>query len=98
MMKKGDYNIPYMFNDDEMQRNFHMNYFIKPIAFGRTFILANFTFLPQIVEVNEFQGWNEFLNIFEDMYTGLVGAFYSTLASINEDNASLRSIIGSFEI
>ena len=87
-----------MFDDDEMQRNFHMNFFIRPITFGRTFILANFVFLPQIVEVFKFQGWNEFLSIFEDVYTGLVSAFYSTLVSIDEDNTSLTSIIRSFEI
>ena len=88
MTKKGDYGVPYMFDEDEMQMNFHNNYFIRPIAFRRTFILANFTFLPQIVEVFEFQGWNEFLSISEDIYTGLVSAFYSTLASVDEDNMS----------
>ena len=98
MTKKGDYSIPYMFNDKEMQRNFHINFFIRPIAYGRSFDLVNFSSLSQIVEVFEFQGWNEFLRIFEDIYTGLVGAFYSILASVDEDNTSLRSIIRSFEI
>ena len=60
--------------------------------------MANFAFLPQIVKVFEFQGWNDFLSISEDVYTGVVGAFYSTLASVHEDNTSLRSIIRSFEI
>ena len=32
------------------------------------------------------------------IYTRLVAAFYSTLTSVDEDNTSLRSIIGSFEI
>ena len=60
--------------------------------------MANFAFLLQIVEVFEFQGWKEFLSISEDVYTGLVDAFYSTLVSVDEDNTSLRSITGSFEI
>ena len=38
------------------------------------------------------------MRISEDVYTGLIGAFYSTFAPVNEDNISLRSIIGSFEI
>ena len=98
MMKKGDYIVPYMLDDEEMQTNFHRNFFIRPIAFGKSFILENFSFLPQIVEFFEFQGWNEFLSISEDVNIELVGAFYSTLASVDEDNTSLRSIIGSFEI
>ena len=38
------------------------------------------------------------MNISTDIYTELVAAFYSTLVPTNEDNASLRSIIRSFEI
>ena len=81
-----------------MKANFHRNFFIKPIAFGKSFAMENFSSLPQIVEVFEFQGWNDFLRISEDVYTGLVATFYSTLAPVDEDNTSLRSIIGSFEI
>ena len=36
--------------------------------------------------------------IYEDVYTGVVAAFYSTLESVDEDNTSLRSIVGSFEL
>ena len=60
--------------------------------------MENFSSPSLIVEVFEFQGWNDFLRISEDVYTGLVAAFYSTLAPVDEDNTSLRSIIGSFEI
>ena len=49
------------------------------------------------MEVFKFQGWNYFLKISEVVYIGLVVAFYSTLALVDEDNTSLRSIIGSFE-
>ena len=38
------------------------------------------------------------MRISEDIYIGLVVAFYSTLAPVDEDNTSLRSINGSFEI
>ena len=50
------------------------------------------------MEAFEFQGWNNFLRISEYMYTGVVAAFYSTLASVDEDNTFVRSIVGSFEI
>ena len=97
-MKKGDYNIPCIFDDEEMQSNFHRNFFIKHITFGRRFAVENFSFLPQIVEIFEFQEWNDFLRIYEYVYTGLVAAFYSILAPVDEDNTSSRSLIGSFEI
>ena len=38
------------------------------------------------------------MRISKDIYTGLVPAFYKALASTDEDNTSLRSIIGSFGI
>ena len=98
MMKKGDYNVPCIFNDEEMQTNFHRNFFIRPIAFKRSFAMENFSCLPQIIEISEFQGWNDFMRISKNVYTGLVIAFYSTLAPVDEDNTSLRSIIRSFEI
>ena len=98
MTKKGDYSVLYMFNDEEMQINFHKNFFIRPIAFGRSFEMENFSSLIQIFEVFEFQGWNDFLRISKDTYMRLVAAFYSNLAPIDKDNSSLRSIVGSFEI
>ena len=54
--------------------------------------------LSHVFKVFEFQGWNSFLSIIEDIYTGLVPSFYSTLVSMDEDNTSSRNIIGSFEI
>ena len=60
--------------------------------------MENFTTLPEVFDVFEFQGWNKFLRILENIYTGLISTFYSTLVSSDEDNISLRSIIGSFEI
>ena len=38
------------------------------------------------------------MRILEDVYTRVVAALYSTLASVNEDNTSVRSIIRSFKI
>ena len=87
-----------MFDDDEMQNRFHRQFFIRPIAFGRSFEMENFLSLHQIIEVFEFQGWNDFLRISKDVYIGVVSAFYSTLALVDEENTSIRSIIGSFEI
>ena len=60
--------------------------------------MENFSSPYQIIEVSELQGWNDFLRISKDTYTGLVAAFYSTLLFADEDNTSLISIIGSFEI
>ena len=54
MTKKGDYNIPYMFDDDEMQTRFPRHFLIRLIAFGRSFEIENFLSLPQIIEVFEF--------------------------------------------
>ena len=82
-----------MFDDDGMQRNFQKNFFSRPIASGRSFYLENFTTLLEVYKVFEFQGWNDFLRIFEDIYTGLVPTFYSTLISTDEDNTSLKSIV-----
>ena len=62
------------------------------------FSLKNLTTLPEVFVVFEFQGWNEFLRIFEDIYMGLVPTFYSTLVPTDEDNISLKSIIESFKI
>ena len=98
MTKKADYSVPYMFNDDEMQNRFHKHFFIRPIVFGRSLEMENFLSLPQIIEVFEFQGWNDFLRISEDVHTDMVAAFYSTLALVEEDNTYVRSIIRSFEI
>ena len=86
MSKIGDLSIPYIFVDKEMQANFHRNFFIRLIARGRSFYLENFTALPEVFEVFEFQGWNDFLRISEDIYIGLVLAFYSILISIDEVN------------
>ena len=60
--------------------------------------MENFTFLPEVFDVFELQGWNGFLRISEDIYTQLVPPFYSTLVPTDEDNTSLRSIVGSFEL
>ena len=93
MSRKDDSSIPYIFYDKEMQTDFDKNFFIRPIARGKSFHLENFTNLPEVFEVFEFQGWNNFLRILEDIYIGLVPTFYSTLAPTGEDNTSLRSII-----
>ena len=98
MKKKGAYSVPYMFDDDEMQTRFHKQFFIRPIAFGRSFEMENFLSLPHIIEAFEFQGWNDFLRISEDVYTGVVATFYSTVASVDEDNPSIKSIVVSFKI
>ena len=55
------------------------------------------TFL-EVFEVFEFQGWNDFFRISEDIYIGLLLAFYSTFVPTNGDNISFKSIVGSFEI
>ena len=78
MSKKGDYSIPHLFDDEEMQANSYRNFFIRPIARGRSFYLENFTPLLEIFEVFGFQGWNQFLRISEDIYMGLVPTFYNT--------------------
>ena len=83
MTKKGDYSVPYMFDDDKMQNRFYRHFFIKFIAFGGSLELENFLSLPQITKVFEFQRWNDFLRISEDVYTGVVTAFYSTPASVD---------------
>ena len=98
MSSKGDSCVPYIFDDEEMQTNFHKNFFIRPIAKRRSFHLEKFTTLPDVFKAFKFQGWNDFLRISEDIYIGLVPALYSTLASVDEDNTFLQSIIGSFEI
>ena len=46
MTKKGDYGVPYIVDNEEMQRNFHNNFFIRPIAHGRSFVMENFFSLP----------------------------------------------------
>ena len=73
-----------------MQDNFQRNFFRRPITRGRSFYLENFTTLLEVFDVFEFEGWNNFLRISEDIYTGLVPVFYSTLAPTGEDNASLK--------
>ena len=98
MTLKSNSSVPYIFEDEDMQTSFHINFFLRPIARGRSFHIESFTSFLEIVENFEFQGWNEFLGISEDTYTGLVPAFYSSLIPTYEDNTSLRSIIGSFEI
>ena len=64
MSKKENFSIPYIFDDEEMQTRFHRQFFIRPIAFGRSFELENFSTLPQIMEVFEFQGWTDFLKMY----------------------------------
>ena len=73
-----------------MHDNFHSNFFRRPIARGRSFYLENFISLPEVINVFEFQGWNDFLRISDDIYVGLVPAFYSILAPTDEDNTSLK--------
>ena len=98
MAGKGDQSIPYIFEDDKMQANFQTNFFQRPIARERSFYLENFTTLLKVFDIFEFQGQNDFLRIFEDIYTGLVPSFYNTLIPTDEDNISVRSIVGSFEL
>ena len=98
MFKNGDSSVPYIFDDEDMETNFHENFFTRPIAKGRSFYLENFTTLPKVHEVFEFQRWSDFLKISEDKYTGLVPTFYSYLVPFDEENTSFKSIIGSFEI
>ena len=87
MSGKGDSSVPYIFG--KMQNNFQRNFFGRPVARGRNFHLKNFTSHPEIFEVFEFQGWNDFLLISDDIYRGLVPVFYSTLAPTDEGNTSL---------
>ena len=98
MTIKSNSSSPYIFENEDMQVNFHKNFFIRQIGRGRSFHLESFSSFPEIVEIFEFQGWNKFLGISEDTYIGLVPAFYSTLVPTNEDNTSLKSIIGNFEV
>ena len=99
MLKTGDYSVPYIFYDEEMQTNFHRNLFISPLPVEEPSIWkASLFSLSHVFEVFKFQGWTDFLRISEDTYRGLVPAFYSTLVPTNEDNTSFKSIIRSFEI
>ena len=98
MAGKGDQSIPYIFEDDEMQAIFQNNFFQRPITRGRSFYLENFTTLPEVFEEFKFQGWNDFLRILKEIYIGPIPAFYSILVPSDEDNISLRSIVGSFEL
>ena len=98
MADKGYQSIPYIFKDEDMQANFQNNFFRRPMARGRSFYLENFTALLEVFNVFEFQGWNEFLKISEEIYTGLIPVFYNTIVPSDEDNNSLRSIVGSFEL
>ena len=98
MAGKGDQSVPSTFEDDDMQANFQTNFFWRPIAKGKSFYLEKFITLPEKFDVLEFQGWNDFLRISEDIYTGLVPIFYSNLIPTDEDNTSLQSIVGSFEL
>ena len=56
MVRKEDSNVPYIFKDEEMQQNFHTIFVKRLIAYGRSFDFENFSSLPQIIEVFEFQG------------------------------------------
>ena len=60
--------------------------------------MENFVALPKVFDIFKFQGWNDFLRILEDIYTRLVPTFYSTIVPSDEDNTSIQSIIGSFEL
>ena len=71
---------------------------MTPIAKDISFNLENFISLPEVHGIFEFQGWRDFLHISEDIYTGVVPAFYSTLNASDEDNTSLKSIVWSFEL
>ena len=55
MSKKGDSSAPYIFKDNAMQANF-VNFFRRPIARERSFYLENFTSLPEVFDIFEFQG------------------------------------------
>ena len=54
MSKKGDYSVPYIFDDEDMQTNFHRNFFIRPIASGRSFNMENFTSLSLSISISCF--------------------------------------------
>ena len=60
--------------------------------------MKNFTTFPEVFDIFEFQDWNDFLKISEDIYTGMVPTFCSTLIPSDEDNTSLRSIVRSFKL
>ena len=60
--------------------------------------MENFIALLKIFDIFEFQGGNDFVRISEDIYTGLTSAFYNTLVPSDEDNTSLQSIVGTFEL
>ena len=60
--------------------------------------MKNFTTFPEVFDIFEFQDWNDFLKISEDIYTGMVPAFCSTLIPSDEDNTSLQSIVRSFKL
>ena len=98
IVREGDQSVPYIFEDDEMQAIFQNNFFRRLVTRGRSFYLENFTTLPEVFEVFEFQGWNHFLTISKDIYTRLVPAFYRTLIPFDEDNTSFQGIVGSFEL
>ena len=98
MADKGYQSVPDMFYDEEMQANFQNNFFQSPIARWRSFYLENFTSLPEVFDIFELQGWNDFLKILEDIYTRVIYAFYITLIPSDEDNTSLRRIVWSFEL
>ena len=58
MPNKGYQSVPYIFEDEEMQAK--NNFFLRPIAKERSFYLENFTALPEVFNVFEFQRWNDF--------------------------------------
>ena len=89
MADKGYHNIPYIFKDEEMQANFQNNFSRRPTTRGRSFNLEKFTALPKVFDDFEFQRWNDFMRILEDIYTGLIPAFYNSLVPSDEDNTTL---------
>ena len=60
MADKSNQTVPYIFKDEEMQVDFQHNFFWRPITKGRSFYLENFTILPEVFDIFEFQGWNNF--------------------------------------
>ena len=87
-----------MYDDEEMQGHFETHFYRRPIARGRRFYLENSISLSDVHNIFEFQGLGDFLRIFEDIYTGVVLAFYSTLDATNKDNTSPRSIVRNFKL
>ena len=54
MMLKNNSSVPYIFEDEDMQTNFHINFFFRLIAKGRSFHLECFTSFTETGEIFKF--------------------------------------------